>query len=127
MTQVIDSVPAMISATDEEGRILFVNAHFAEFVNTSPKSLLRRHLHAVLLSDNVECSEQVHKAVLGKQRASSSFEERIFDSTGSERAFLTTKTSLRELTGGVTGVLTTSIDITDRKQAENKTPAHRVA
>lgn len=119
LTQVIDSVPAMISATDEENRILFVNAYFAEFANTSPESLLGRPLHAVLRSDNVEHGERIHKAILGKQRASSSFEERIPDGNGSERAFLTTKTSLRELTGGVTGVLTTSIDITERKQAEN--------
>ena len=36
LTQVIDTVPAMISATDEEGHICFVNAHFAEFVNSTP-------------------------------------------------------------------------------------------
>ena len=44
LAQVIDTVPAMISATDEDGRIVFVNAHFAEFVNSTPEALLRRYL-----------------------------------------------------------------------------------
>jgi diguanylate cyclase (GGDEF)-like protein/PAS domain S-box-containing protein len=119
LTQVIDNVPAMISASDEDGRIVFVNAYFAEFVNATPGSLLGRQISDVIRSDKSHLGTNIHRSILANKGESVSFEEQITDSTGSQRAFLTTKTSLRELIGGVTGVLTTSIDITERKQAEN--------
>jgi diguanylate cyclase (GGDEF)-like protein/PAS domain S-box-containing protein len=119
LTQVIDTVPAMISASDEDGRIVFVNAYFAEFVNATPGSLLGRQISDLIRSDKSQFGKKVHKSILANKGESVSFEEQITDSTGSERAFLTTKTSLRELIGGVTGILSTSIDITERKQAEN--------
>ncbi|MXQ12112.1 EAL domain-containing response regulator [Microvirga makkahensis] len=119
LTQVIDTVPAMISASDEEGRIVFVNAYFAEFVDATPGSLMGRQISDVIRSDKSQLGKNIQKSILANKGASASFEEQITDSSGSERAFLTTKTSLRELIGGVTGILTTSIDITERKQAEN--------
>lgn len=119
LTQVIDTVPALISASDENGRIVFVNAYFADFVNAAPGSLLGRQISEVIRSDKGQLGETIHKSVLANKGDSVSFEEQITDNTGSERSFLTTKTSLRELIGGVTGILTTSIDITERKQAEN--------
>lgn len=118
LAQVIDTVPAMISATDKDGRIVFVNAYFAEFVNSTPEALTGQHLSDVLRSSKPEFSQQVHRSILTNQRTSASFEESIADGSGSERAFMTTKTSMRELAGAATSVLTTSIDITERKQAE---------
>src|SRR4051812_38887038 len=118
LAQVIDTVPAMISATDKDSRIVFVNAHFAEFVNSTPEWLTGKHLCDVLRSNKPEFSQQVHGSILKNQRTSVSFEESITDSSGSERAFMTTKTSMREFAGAATSVLTTSVDITERKQAE---------
>lgn len=119
LTQVIDTVPAMISASDEDGRIVFVNAYFAKFVNATPGSLLGRRISDVIRSDQGQLAKNIHKSVSTNKGESASFEEQIADRSGSQRAFLTTKTSLREFIGGVTGILTTSIDITERKQAEN--------
>ncbi|MFC1455605.1 putative bifunctional diguanylate cyclase/phosphodiesterase [Microvirga arabica] len=119
LAQVIDTVPAMISASDEDGRIVFVNAYFAEFVNATPGSLLGRRINDVIRSDQSQLSKNIDTAVSRNKGEAASFEEQIADGSGSQRAFLTTKTSLREFIGGVTGILTTSIDITERKQAEN--------
>src|SRR5215510_4943107 len=47
------------------------------------------------------------------------YEEEIVDRTGARRTFLTTKSPLRDRANGVVAVLTTSIDITERKQAES--------
>jgi len=118
LAQVIDTVPAMISATDKDGRIVFVNAYFAEFINSTPAALTGKHLNDVLHSSKPEFSQQVHRSILKDQRTSASFEESIIDGSGSERAFMTTKTSMRAFAGAATSVLTTSIDITERKQAE---------
>ena len=41
LAQVIDTVPALISAADRDGRVIFVNAHFASFVDASPAALLK--------------------------------------------------------------------------------------
>lgn len=119
LAQVIDTVPAMVSATDKDCRIVFVNAHFADFVNSTPEALTGRQLSDILRSNKPEFGHQVHESIVNGQRTYVSFEENITDISGTERAFLTTKTSMRALAGAETSVLTTSIDITERKQAES--------
>src|SRR5262249_40825245 len=48
-----------------------------------------------------------------------SYEEELVDRSGVKRVFLTTKSPLRDRTNGVSAVLTSAIDITDRKRAES--------
>ncbi|KLK93642.1 diguanylate cyclase [Microvirga vignae] len=119
LAQVIDTVPAMVSATDKDSRIVFVNAHFADFVNSTPEALTGKQLGDILRSNKPEFARQVHRSIVNGQRVYASFEESITDTSGIERAFLTTKTSMRALAGAETSVLTTSVDITERKQAES--------
>jgi diguanylate cyclase (GGDEF)-like protein/PAS domain S-box-containing protein len=119
LAQVVDTVPALISATDRDCRIVFVNGHFADFVNSTPEALTGRQLSEVLRSNNPDFSREVHISIVKSQRSSVSFEESIADISGAERAFLTTKTSMPAFAGAETSVLTTSIDITERKQAES--------
>ncbi|MEE1613721.1 putative bifunctional diguanylate cyclase/phosphodiesterase [Microvirga sp. CF3016] len=119
LAQVIDTVPALISAADKDSRIVFVNAHFADFVNSTPESLTGKLLSDVLRSNKPEFSRQVHRSIVTDQRSSVSFEESVTDPAGAQRVFLTTKTSMRAFSGTETSVLTTSVDITERKQAES--------
>ena len=56
--------------------------------------------------------------VFNSGKAVAGYEEQITDQSGQERTFLTTKSPLRSPEGGVIAVLTTSLDISDRKQAE---------
>ncbi|QRM29176.1 EAL domain-containing protein [Microvirga sp. VF16] len=119
LARVIDTVPALISAADKDSRIVFVNAHFADFVNSTPEALTGKLMSDVLRSSKPEFGRQVHGSIVKDQRTSVSFEESISDIFGDERAFLTTKTSMRAFSGTETSVLTTSVDITERKQAES--------
>src|SRR5262249_47890513 len=48
-----------------------------------------------------------------------SYEEEIADRSGVKRVFLTTKSPLRDRNDAVVAVLTTSVDITERKRAES--------
>ena len=116
LAQVIDTVPAMISATDKDCRIVFVNAHF---VNSTPEALTGKQLNDILRSNKLEFSGRIHKSVISNERTSVSFEEGITDASGAERTFLTTKTLMPALAGAEAGVLTTSVDITERKHAES--------
>src|ERR1700674_600667 len=81
LAQVIDTVPAMISAADR--------------------------------------STTLDRLVFEAGNALPPFEEEIFDKGGAVRVLVTTKSPLRAASGEVVNVLTTSLDITDRKQAES--------
>src|SRR5712691_1152291 len=86
LAQVIDTVPAMESATSGEQR----NRYRA-----------------------------LDRKVFETNAALPSYEEEINDRAGAKRVFLTTKSPLRDRSNTVVAVLTTSIDITDRKRAES--------
>src|SRR6266540_1247206 len=115
LAQVIDTVPAMVSATDRAGRFIFVNACQAALAaadtagrqDTAPPGERRDRYRAL------------DRKVFETNAALPSYEEEINDRAGAKRVFLTTKSPLRDRSNTVVAVLTTSIDITDRKRAES--------
>ena len=119
LAQVIDTVPAIIRATDRNARILFINAYQAALFGIDPNEAIGLGLPAVLGEDHVRRSNALDRKVIDAQAALPSFEEEIVDVTGTKRVFLTTKTPLRDCSNAVVGVLTSSLDITDRKRAED--------
>ena len=119
LAQVIDTVPAMISATDCEGRILFINAYQAALAGIGPAEAIGLDMPPVFGEDHVTRSKTLDRKVINTQAALPSFEEEIVDFSGTKHVFLTTKTPLRDSANAVVGVLTSSLDITDRKSAEN--------
>ena len=102
LAQVIDTVPAMIGATDLQGRSIFINAYQIQVLGER----CRRQ------------TDERDALVLALGEPQPSFEEQIRDQSGMARMFFTTKTPLRAVDGATIGVLTTSIDITDRKRSE---------
>jgi diguanylate cyclase (GGDEF)-like protein/PAS domain S-box-containing protein len=119
LAQVIDTVPAIIRATDLEGRILFINAYQAALFGVGPNEAIGISIPPVLGDEHVRRSRALDRKVIETQAPLPSFEEEITDLTGSKRIFLTTKTPLRDGGSNVIGVLTSSLDISDRKIAEN--------
>jgi len=119
LAQVIDTVPAIIMATDLEGRILFINAYQAALFGVSPNESIGINIPPVFGEEHVRWSRALDRKVIKTQAPLPSFEEEITDLTGSKRIFLTTKTPLRDGGGNVIGVLTSSLDISERKIAEN--------
>lgn len=104
LSQVIDTIPALISAVDRDGASIFSNAHQAQLLGASWRRAIDERDHLVF-----EAGEAVP-----------SYEEQITDQSGQERTFLTTKSPLRSQDGAVMAVLTTSLDISDRKRAEQE-------
>lgn len=113
LMQVIDGVPALISATDRQGRPKFSNA-------------LHRHIrqtgHAPagspadpLVQEREQRDASLDQFVLSTGGALPPFEEEIHDPDGNRIVLLTTKTPLRGSNGEVASVLTTAVDITARK------------
>jgi diguanylate cyclase (GGDEF)-like protein len=105
LIQVIDTIPALISAVDEEGRRVFINRYGAGLL---PVRAQDRKMAPDAADDRVFASGV---PILG-------FEEEVVDRHGQCRTFLTSKFPLRDAGGAVRNVLTTSFDISDRKRAE---------
>ena len=118
MAQVIDTVPAMISAADRDGRCIFVNAHQASIKGVEPADLLGCTAADLFGVVQGERSAALDRLICESGAALPSFEEEIVGHDGDHRHVLTTKAPLRDASGRITAVLTTSLDITDRKRAE---------
>ncbi len=104
LIQVIDSVPAMISATGYDGSLLFSNNYRLHVLGDLPNDPLTAIDHRV-----IETGETV-----------GGLEETVTDVSGLKRVFFTTKSPLRGPTGAVIGVITTALDISERKAAETQ-------
>jgi diguanylate cyclase (GGDEF)-like protein len=105
LIEVIDTIPAAISATDAEGRCVFVNKH-------GLATAASRNQGAAKVQ-NVQDQQVIRssKPILG-------YEEEVMDQHAQRRTMLTSKFPLHDVGGGVRHVLTTSFDITERKRAE---------
>lgn len=119
LAQVIDTVPAIIRATDCEGRVLFMNAYQAALLGIGPNEAIGLDMPPVFGKDHVTRSKTLDRKVIKIQATLPTFEEEVVDFTGTKHVFLTTKTPLRDSRNAIVGVLTSSLDITDRKRAED--------
>ena len=118
LVQVIDTVPAFISATDRDGRYVFVNAMHALLAGASPTALVGQSISQVFGAEYEGRSRSLDQLVFRTGNALPGFEEEVVDQTGARRILLTTKSPLSNSQLAVACVLTTSLDITDRKRAE---------
>ena len=84
LAQVIDTVPAMISATDSEGRILFINAYQAALAGVGPNEAVGLDMQPVFGEDHATRSKTLDRKVINTQAALPSFEEEIVDANGHE-------------------------------------------
>jgi PAS domain S-box-containing protein len=116
LLRVIDAVPALVCATDDDGRYIFCNHRFASFVGLRPGRLIGRRpleAHDDALARRLA---ELDARLLSGEILPPSFEEEIVDRDGNFCDLLTTKSVYRD--GDGTMVVTVSIDITARKRTE---------
>jgi PAS domain S-box-containing protein len=119
LLRVIDAVPVMIAATDREGRCVFANSCWADAVGVPGPSLIGRTVDELRSDEWAQRSHELDLRLIAGGMVPPSFEERFATVDGGERVLLTTKTLLRaEEDGEPQAVVTVSIDITERKNAE---------
>ena len=120
LAQVIDTLHAMVSATDRDGRLVFVNAAQANLVGKTPSDLVGREVSEIFGTDRGLLTRRLDEDVFRTGTPLRSLEE-SFEAPSGLRIFVqTTKAPLHDADGNITAVLTTSVDITDRKQAEDR-------
>ncbi|WP_419896722.1 two-component system response regulator [Roseomonas sp. USHLN139] len=120
LAQVIDTVPAMISAADRHGRCVFVNAAQASFVGQPPDALVGHDIERLFGHERALRSRALDQLVFETGMALPGREEETTSPEGQPRIFVTTKAPLHNARGEVVSVLTTSLEITDRKLAERR-------
>ena len=118
LAQVIDTLPAMISATAPDGSLLFVNAYQTNFAGLGPRDIDSGAAASMFGSEHKARSDALNQIVISTARPLASFEEEFTDTSGAQRTFLTIKAPLKDVKGDVGGVLTSSLDITSRKRME---------
>ncbi|HMR30955.1 MAG TPA: EAL domain-containing protein [Geminicoccaceae bacterium] len=114
---VIDAVPAMVTASDPTGRYLLMNRFHADFFGMEADRAVG-HLPTELGLDPAFEAEVRQVAASGM--ALPFFEQSACDLDGRERTLLTTKVPVRDERGRVVRIVHVSLDITDRKAAEER-------
>jgi diguanylate cyclase (GGDEF)-like protein/PAS domain S-box-containing protein len=118
LAQVIDNIPAIVRSADLNGCLQFANAHQARLFGRTIESVVGQPLSDFLSEEQAARSRALDRMVWETGRSAPAFEEEIVDSDGIARVLLSSKSPLLDGAGQVAGILTTSVDITDRKHAE---------
>jgi diguanylate cyclase (GGDEF)-like protein/PAS domain S-box-containing protein len=120
LAQVIDTVPAMISAADRDGVCIFVNVAQAASAGALPEDLAGRPIELLFGAERGASSRRLDRMVLETGQPLPTREEEVVTQTGETKVLLTSKIPLRNSRGIARGVLTTSVDITERRAIEKR-------
>jgi len=120
LLRVLDAIPAMVCATGNDGRYLFVNQAFAQFVGLRARQLVGRT--PVEAHDNAfsrRLAEDDAKLIAGGILPGET-EKEIEVDLDARRVLLTTKSLFFGADGDDAMVVTVSLDVTERKRAERE-------
>jgi diguanylate cyclase (GGDEF)-like protein/PAS domain S-box-containing protein len=117
LEQIIDTTPILINATDRNGKFLFLNSYQAALFGRDPEELVGKSVSEILSPDLVEREQRRNGVVLETGISIPNYEEK-FVSEGIELTFHCNKSPLLNKDNQTIGILTTGLDITARKFAE---------
>jgi diguanylate cyclase (GGDEF)-like protein/PAS domain S-box-containing protein len=117
LEQIIDTTPILINATDRNGRYLFLNSYQAALFGQQPDQLVGHSIDEILEPDLLDRETRRNKVILETGISIPNYEEK-FVSEGIELTFHCNKSPLLNKDSQTIGVLTTGLDITARKFAE---------
>ena len=118
LMRVIDAVPVMVAATDREGRYVFVNDWFARRIGKPASEIIGRMPVQVRDDLTARAAMERDRRIMTGLDQPGAFEEVLPAGSGRRRVLLTNKALLRDHSGRPALVVTASLDITDRKEAE---------
>ncbi len=117
LEQIIDTTPILINATDRNGKILFINSYQSQLFGQEPDQLVGKAINIIMDADFADREARRNAVVLETGLATAGYEEK-YTSDGIGLTFHCTKSPLSNIDGQTIGVLTTGVDITARKFAE---------
>lgn len=117
LEQIIDTTPILINATDRNGKFLFLNSYQAALFGRNPDALVGKSISEIMDPDLVEREVRRNGVILETGLSIPNYEEK-FVSEGIELIFHCNKSPLLNKDNQTIGILTTGLDITARKFAE---------
>ena len=117
LEQIIDTTPILINATDRNGKFLFMNSYQAAIFGKEPDLLVGSSMLELLPPQLATREQRRNNVIIESGRSIPNFEEK-YTSGGIELTFHCNKAPLTNKDGQTIGVLTTALDITARKFAE---------
>jgi len=118
LRRVVDTVPALIRATDAAGHVLLINSYHRNFFDVHDgvgSTIVEPPAFGDAYGDR---HLELDRYVLDMEEPIFEMEERLVDRAGADRVLLTTKAPLLDGAGDAAQVVTVSFDITERKRAE---------
>ncbi|MGH7096793.1 MAG: ATP-binding protein [Stellaceae bacterium] len=116
LSRVIDAVPAMIAATDRDGRYILANSQFAALFGARPVDLLGRRPNEVRDDAFARHLMERDARLLAGEALPDAHEEEVIDENGAARLLLTTQAAFCD--GREAMVVTAALDITERSTTE---------
>ena len=117
LEQIIDTTPILINATDRDGKYLFLNSYQAALFGQEPDQLVGQSVFELFDPELAEREQRRNNAIIETGISIPNYEEK-FVSEGVELIFHCNKSPLLNKDNQIIGVLTTGLDITARKFAE---------
>jgi diguanylate cyclase (GGDEF)-like protein/PAS domain S-box-containing protein len=117
LEQIIDTTPIMINATDRNGKLLFMNNYQSALFKEDPDSLVGKSVYDSLPAALAERERRRNSVIIETGSSIPNYEE-VYVSDGVSLTFHCNKSPLQNMDRQVIGVLTSAVDITARKFAE---------
>ncbi len=117
LEQIIDTTPIIINAVDRNGKILFMNSYQAAIFGADPEQLVGKPIYDQIPSALAQRELRRNTVAIETGKSINNYEE-VFVSDGVSLTFHCNKSPLLNKDGQAIGVLTSAIDITARKFAE---------
>ena len=116
----VEAMPGVVYAKDRQGRLLIGNRGTTELIGRPPDAYVGR-TDAELLADPAQAAAvMVADARVMASGQAETLEEEVSFPDGRRATWLSTKAPLRDADGTVVGLVGTSLDITERKAAEQR-------
>lgn len=122
LESVIDAMPANVNVKGRDLRYTMFNRYQAEVFGFDRRTAIGKRLADLVpltpSATQVARNEDLDVEILEGKRGTIVYDFENLDATGRHRAWLTTKTAVHDEAGEITGVLTVSIDIGERRKLE---------
>lgn len=115
---VVNTVPAMVSAIDPQGRCVYINNRQGLFFGVDPEMAAGQPVERVFGADYAQRHLSLNATIQERGTGIEDIEEHLVDAHSRERVFLTTKAPLFSVNDGISSIVTVSVDITERKELE---------
>jgi PAS domain S-box-containing protein len=118
LRDIVDVLPLMVNIKDRASRYVYMNAFQAALYGTTPDDAVGHTAAELLGADYGGYTHDIDPTVLESGRTFANLSETYRMADGTERSFLTTKLPWRRADGGIAGIVTIALDVSEKKAGE---------